>query len=213
MDMTFRRAFLRSWTPVRCREVDGTTKLIVALVTAGASYLLLSARGAEITQVQPAPVIADRVLLYAGDMLRYGAEQGVNPALIASMITVESGGKATAHGAAGEVGLMQVLPSTGKWIADVSLGELTVPSVNIRTGTAYLRYCIDRKGGNVAAGVAGYNYGPDRVKIEGNKIIVPVSVLQYMIKVLSFTDAYRRLLTQKLGAFYSNAFPTKALII
>ena len=211
--MTYRRGSPRSWTRIGCSHVDRTTKLIIALVAGGAGYLLLTRQSAIADQVQPAPVIADRVLLYAGDMLRYGAEQGVDPALIASVMTVESGGKAAAHGAVGEVGLMQILPSTGMWIGNVSQGELTIPSVNIRVGTAYIRYCVDRKGGNVAAGIAGYNYGPDRVRIEGNKIIAPASVLQYMIRVMSYVDAYRRLLSERLGHFYSNAFPTRALII
>lgn len=213
MDTTYRRGSPRSWTLIGCSRVDTKTKLIIALVAGGAGYLLLTRQGATASQIQPVPVISDRVLQYAGEMLRYGVERGVNPALIAAVMTVESGGNATAHGAAGEVGLMQILPSTGMWIGNVSQGELTIPSVNIRVGTTYIRYCIDRKGGNVPAGIAGYNYGPDRVKIEGNKIIAPVSVLQYMIKVMGYVDAYRRLLGERLGAFYPNAFPTRALII
>lgn len=211
--MTYRRGSPRYWTQVGCNHVDRTTKLIIALVAGGAGYLLLTRQSAVADQVQPVPVVADRVLLYASDMLRYGKMQGVNPALIASVMTVESGGKATAHGAVGEIGLMQILPATGMWIGNVTQGELTVPSVNIRVGTAYIRYCVDRKGGNVAAGIAGYNYGPDRVRIEGNKIIAPVSVLRYMIKVMGYVDAYRRLFTERLGTFYSNAFPTRALVI
>lgn len=192
--------------------MDKKTKILIALAVGGTALLVFSQRGSSVPQNKIPPAIAKRVLSYSGDMLRYGVEQGVNPALIASVITVESGGDAAAHGAAGEVGLMQILPSTGMWIGNATQGELTVPEINIRVGTAYIRYCVDRKGGNVLAGIAGYNYGPDRVRVQPGKVIAPVRVLEYAMKVLGYVDAYRRLLTEQMGNFYTIAFPTNALV-
>ena len=45
------------------------------------------------------------------------AVHGVDPALLACIVEAESGGDANAVGAAGEIGLLQLLPETGALIA------------------------------------------------------------------------------------------------
>ncbi len=151
--------------------------------------------------------VVNRVMQYAPHMLRYGMEQGVDPALVASVMTVESGGTASATGKAGEVGLMQVMPATALWIARVDAQELRIPATNIQVGTGYIRYCIDQKGGNVFAGIAGYNYGPNRVIIEGNQVMAPAVVLEYAKKVTSLVRQYQSIFRERLGFVYINAFP------
>ncbi len=185
-------------------------KILVGVLLGGGLYMILSRRSASASLP---PSVSDRVMSYAGLMFRSGAEQGVDPALIASVMTVESGGDENAMGLVGEVGLMQILPSTGRWIADVSQAQLTVPAINIRTGTVYIRYSVDRKGGNVPAGIAGYNYGPDRVRIQGSAIIVPESVIQYVEKVLSLVKPYRALFKELMGDFYQVQFGSGRLIL
>ncbi len=172
-----------------------TEKVLFAIIGGGSLYLLLAGR-APAPQPIPAHLLTtyQRVMGYAGYMLQHGAEQRVEPALIAAVITVESSGRADAVGAAGEIGLMQILPSTAEWFGNISAQELRDPETNIQFGAAYLGYCIDRNGGNVPAGIAGYNYGPDRVRVEGNQVIVPEGVLRYMTKVLSHVEYYRQLL-------------------
>ena len=172
-------------------------KLLAAIIGGGALYLVLSRRAAG---QQPIPALLttyNRVMGYAGHMLYYGREQRVEPALIAAVMTVESNGRADAVGSSGEIGLMQILPSTAVWFGKITAQELRDPATNIQFGAAYLGYCIDRKGGNVPAGIAGYNGGPDSVRVEGNRVIAKRGVLQYMTKVLSHVDQYRRLFDQR----------------
>lgn len=183
----------------------------IALIVAGMAgiYLLVVKRSpaAEPSDKAIPRSIVDRVMVYAGDMLRYGMEQGVDPALVASVMTVESGGDASATGASGEIGLMQIMPATGMWIARVTPEQLRQPGINIQTGAGYLVYCIKRKGGNVVAGLAAYNYGPDRVVIEGDRVLAPAVVLSYARAVMSLFHQYQRIFSDRLGFVYDNAFP------
>lgn len=174
-------------------------KLIVGVFAASVLYLVFAKRapGTEETTAD-----ADRVMSYTGLMLRIGAEEGIDPALIASVMSVESGGRPGARGGAGEIGLMQVLPSTAEWWAGVSAKQLLDPATNISVGTSYLKYCINRKDGNVPAGVAAYNYGPDRVQIKGSLVIVPDSVQAYMTNVLDLLEFYREKFMEIAGGWY-----------
>lgn len=174
----------------------GVTGLIAYLVTRPTS----SAGGYPPANISKTD--AERVMSYASLMLKYASEQGVDPALIASVMTIESRGIDGQVGSSGEIGLMQIMPSTGKWIGDVSVEQLSLASVNIQIGTAYLRYCIDRKGGNGPAGIAAYNYGPDRVVVRGSAIIVPDTVKRYVDNVLSLIDRYREAFRIITGGSY-----------
>ena len=70
---------------------------------------------------------------------------------------------------AGAVGLMQLLPSTGRAVArDIrlpytGLDTLTDPAHNIRLGTTYLARMARRYDGNRVLATAAYNAGPRRV--------------------------------------------------
>lgn len=193
-------------------------KLLLALLGGGVLYLIMTTR---FPSKQPISVHVDadsvrtseRVMGYAEDMLRFGLEQGVDPALIAAVITVESSGMADAAGAAGEIGLMQILPSTAQWIGRVSAEQLRTPATNIQVGTAYIRYCVDRKGGNVAAGIAGYNYGPDRVRVQGDQVVAPEGVLRHVAKVLNLVEPYRARFSATMGNAYMRRFGDGRLIL
>lgn len=70
---------------------------------------------------------------------------------------------------AGAVGLMQLMPATGREVArriqlDYSgLDTLTDPNHNIRLGTSYLGSMVERYDGNHILATAAYNAGPHRV--------------------------------------------------
>ncbi len=92
---------------------------------------------------------------------QWGGVYGVDPALILAVIGAESSGDPSARGAAGEVGLMQVMPATASWMLGrpVGAGELRDPSLNVRAGAAYLAWQQGRYGGDTAAVVSAYNAG------------------------------------------------------
>ena len=70
---------------------------------------------------------------------------------------------------AGAIGLMQLMPATGKSVAREinlpysGLDTLTNPSSNIQLGTTYLSQMAQRFGGNRVLATAAYNAGPHRV--------------------------------------------------
>jgi soluble lytic murein transglycosylase len=70
---------------------------------------------------------------------------------------------------AGAVGLMQLMPATGRQVARQlglpysGLDTLTNPQDNIRLGTSYLGQMAARYGGNRVLATAAYNAGPHRV--------------------------------------------------
>ena len=70
---------------------------------------------------------------------------------------------------AGAIGLMQLMPATGREVAKEialpysGLATLTNPDHNIRLGTTYLGMMADRYGGHRVPATAAYNAGPHRV--------------------------------------------------
>lgn len=86
----------------------------------------------------------------------------LDPRLLASVARVETGGTWDPHlvGAAGEVGLMQVMPETASWIAQQrgeAIPDLTDPAVNIDYGAWYLARLLESA---TASALAEYNAGP-----------------------------------------------------
>jgi soluble lytic murein transglycosylase len=107
------------------------------------------------------------------DIIRQqAADKGVPADLIAAVIYSESRFRdQTSH--AGARGLMQITPATAKLIERLSGGQtfkfedLSNPDINIRYGTYYLRYLIDKFGDNVVAALAAYNAGETNVTAWG----------------------------------------------
>jgi soluble lytic murein transglycosylase len=69
---------------------------------------------------------------------------------------------------AGAIGLMQLMPRTAEYVADLQgkknwNGDLTDAGTNITFGTRYLRYVMDKFDNNQVMATAGYNAGPHRV--------------------------------------------------
>jgi peptidoglycan lytic transglycosylase len=103
------------------------------------------------------------------DIIRQQARaKHLDPALVAAVIYQESKFRAR-RSAAGAEGLMQILPSTARFIAKRSGGTAFVPSdlgtpqVNIAYGTYYLRYLLNRYDGSRTLAVAAYNAGETNV--------------------------------------------------
>lgn len=95
--------------------------------------------------------------------------RGVDPLLVHALIREESRYKPSAVSRSHALGLMQLLVGTAygsaKKVGITLSGEsdITRPEVNIKLGTYYLSYAIQRFGGNAMLGVASYNGGPGAV--------------------------------------------------
>ncbi|MGV2434269.1 MAG UNVERIFIED_CONTAM: lytic transglycosylase domain-containing protein [Anaerolineae bacterium] len=92
----------------------------------------------------------------------------IDPLLVFALIRQESLFNTYATAAAGEVGLMQVIPPTAEYIAQ-QLGwqnyqhsQLFRPHVGIQFGSYYLQEQLATFNGNVIAALSAYNAGPGR---------------------------------------------------
>lgn len=83
------------------------------------------------------------------------------PELVAAVVHTESKFKPTARSGSGAVGLMQLVPRTGRWMG---AQDLTNPAQNITAGTKYLRYLNDRFDGDTQKAIAAYNAGEGNVR-------------------------------------------------
>jgi soluble lytic murein transglycosylase len=107
---------------------------------------------------------------YWADLKRFSLANGLDPYLVASLIRQESEFNPLAVSRANALGLMQLLPKTGKVVAhQVSLkhytpAQLFVPPVNLQLGTRYFRGMVDKFGGSFQHALAAYNAGSDRVE-------------------------------------------------
>lgn len=92
----------------------------------------------------------------------------LDPALLAALIYQESKFRAGAVSDRGAVGLMQLLPETAKGIAlrtggsRFRLADLYEPEINVRYGSWYLRYLLDKYRDEELA-LAAYNAGQRNV--------------------------------------------------
>jgi soluble lytic murein transglycosylase-like protein len=93
----------------------------------------------------------------------------LEPRLILAVMHVESRYDPYAVSPVDAMGLMQILPSTGAWLAPqvgvAWAGPQTLfdPVSNVRLGVAYLRLLSDRYDGRMHTALAAYNWGPGAI--------------------------------------------------
>jgi soluble lytic murein transglycosylase len=146
------------------------------------------------------------------DEIRSQADRhNLSPYLLAALVAQESGFDATIRSSKNAVGLMQVLPSTGRRYARrLRLGPyrssmLMTPKTNLTIGSALLADLV-KKFGQPYLALAAYNAGDSRVarwmaeraeeKLERDVFIddIPFPETQaYVRKILSTSEDYRRL--------------------
>ena len=107
---------------------------------------------------------------YANTVEKYAKLYNVDTFLIAAMILEESRYNAQAVSWAGAIGLMQIMPATGKELAQqlkirrFRTSMLKQPDVNIRMGIKYIDYLNSLFDGNPMLVTGAYNGGPGRMK-------------------------------------------------
>jgi hypothetical protein len=119
---------------------------------------------------------------------------GVPPSLALAVAQQESGFQQTARGAAGEVGIFQIMPTTAPG------ANLTDPSVNIDTGVGLLAKYYQQYGGDLASILTAYNAGPGAV---GNP---PSSTKNYIASVANLQSQYSVLDTGGVGPVDTTSF-------
>jgi soluble lytic murein transglycosylase len=132
----------------------------------------------------------------------------LDPAWVLAMARQESAFDPRAYSSAGALGLMQIMPGTGRRIAralNTRLGNkwrLFEPELNARFGTHYLRSLLDRLDDHPVLAIAAYNAGPHRVRawlpaagsVDADIWIESVPFYEtrdYLQRVLAYTAIYQ----------------------
>lgn len=106
---------------------------------------------------------------YRQQILRQARAEDIEPEWVYAILRQESIFRTDARSSAGALGLMQLLPSTARLVADdlqVSYrgtSQLLEADSNILLGARYLRMSRDDLDGRALLATAGYNAGPHRV--------------------------------------------------
>lgn len=135
-------------------------------------------------------------LAVADKIITKAQEVGVDPRLALTLAYVESGLKMGKTGDAGEIGIMQIKPNTGKMLgADIK--ALRDEDTNIDIGLQYLKQGIERYN-DPQLGVLAYNAGHDAPFLLGKADTPPQTTLDYLNKI------------NALGGFTPTAMPEAA---
>lgn len=106
----------------------------------------------------------------------------IDPLLIYAQMSQESSFKRRATSHKGASGLMQLMPDTAKRFG---VRNIYNPKQNIKAGVKYMRWLIDRFGGDVRLALAGYNAGEGAVKKYGNKIPPYRETQNYVARIMA----------------------------
>lgn len=139
----------------------------LTIITAARLIFLSPAKSAE-----DAPIYIQRLyypFFFADVIFREAEQHQIDPALVAALIRQESLFEPSAESIAGARGLMQVMPTTGEYVAERSNFEdfntdlLWRPFISIKMGSWYINQQLGIFEDNQFAALAAYNAGPGHV--------------------------------------------------
>ncbi len=126
--------------------------------------------------------------LYSGlDLYRrlarqHALENNVPFALVDAVMSVESGYNPDARGDAGEVGLMQVLPSTAEMLGYIgTLEGLSDPATNVLYGAKYLGTAWRLASGDICTTVMKYRAGHGETRFSEKSVAYCLSVRKRLL--------------------------------
>ncbi|MHC2467185.1 lytic transglycosylase domain-containing protein [Bradyrhizobium embrapense] len=106
------------------------------------------------------PAVSDARMRYRALIEKEAAGSGLAPEIAEAVMGVESGYNPDVIGGVGEIGLMQLLPSTARMLGfSGSLAELAIPENNIHFGVMYLAQAWRLAGGDLCTAVMKYRAG------------------------------------------------------
>ncbi|HEC84432.1 MAG: hypothetical protein DRR08_30385 [Candidatus Parabeggiatoa sp. nov. 2] len=136
--------------------------------------------------------------------------QDIDLAWVYGITRQESAFMSKVRSRAGALGLMQLMPATGRLVARKiglqlrSTRDILDIDTNISLGTAYLRQMLDRFDGNYMLATAAYNAGPGRAKRWAAKnACVPADIWVELIPFNETRNYVRRVL------FYTRVFESR----
>jgi soluble lytic murein transglycosylase len=210
--------FLQNRMPRRPGAVIGLSKAFFELGDYHRSMVLVIRSYEQYLDTETPRTSPDLWLLaypqaYWDSILSYSRKYGQDPYFVAAIIREESQFRPEALSPAGARGVMQVMPATGKWIAQsiplpgFDASKLFESDTAINVGTWYISYLMKRFRGDPLYVAAAYNAGPEAVAAwtgkngiagERDEFVeaIPFSETRsYVKKVLRNYDEYRRIYT------------------
>jgi soluble lytic murein transglycosylase len=146
-------------------------------------------------------------LMHENLIAKYAKKRNLPAAEIYSIIRTESAFMIDARSPAGALGLMQLMPATGRETARrigaalANSRQLLDPAKNVMIGTAYLKQVLERFSGSFSLASAAYNAGPHRVQSWLPKSsCVPADI---WIDTIPFTETRRYV---RRAAFYATLY-------
>jgi soluble lytic murein transglycosylase len=139
-------------------------------------------------------------------------EGGVDPYLVAAVIRRESAFNPTVTSSAGAIGLMQIMPRTGRGLAQgagingYSPELLTQPELNVHLGVRYLASLLRQYQGDLALVLSAYNAGPSRANRWRN--LPEARDPELLMERIPFTETREYVRNVKLNlALYRELYP------
>ncbi|MCU1379980.1 MAG: putative lysozyme [Acidimicrobiales bacterium] len=122
---------------------------------------------------------------------RWAAANAIPADLVMATTWLESGWQNQVTSSVGAYGIGQLMPATVRFVRTDLIGvpslDPRVPEHNIRMSARYLRWLLDRAGGDVRLALAGYYQGPASVRAVG---AFPGTVT-YVDSVLALRSRFR----------------------
>lgn len=192
---------------------DERKRLAVGLISLG---LLLALTVVWIFVYEPVRKTEIYPLEYEKELCAAAEEFSLDPCLVAGLVYCESSFRPDAVSRVGAIGLAQIMPDTGVWLAGKlgidPFGEemLLEPEVNLRMCCWYLRFLLDRYDGREQEALTAYNAGQGQVdrwlkdpslSADGKTLdeIPGVEAKEYAAKVMRMYEKYREVYGDVLG--------------
>jgi hypothetical protein len=144
-------------------------------------------------------------------------KQRVDPVFVATLIRHESGFRRSVVSSAGAIGLMQILPSTGRFVCGLrqtswsGSQRLCSPAYNLQLGITYLKYLLKQFPNNISHMLIAYNWGPGNLQraLKHRRMIPrgPVGYARSIIRDYEKARAVRGAWRESLGELKKGGSP------
>lgn len=188
----------------RRRRRTSPLSVLILILAAIASAAVIAVLIMNLEPEKPAPV--SYPVEYVDAIKAAALENSIPAEYIAAVIMAESSYVPTAMSEVGAQGLMQIMPETGKWISgklddEYSDEKMLDAQTNIRYGSWYLGWLMNRYNGDMRCASAAYHAGQGTVdkwlsdpaySADGEtlSVIAYDSTSTYVERIMKYYDYY-----------------------